>query len=166
MLQAMTLDRLKDTVLTICSVTLPTVSRQKGFSKTQFFEKLSHPTVICTLQALEAENGGFYGTATTSTTHYTQSGTLADCTLKLSLCLPRNTTLDGEQLLQSLASRLATAEEGDFYKLTLSDTTFSTTNQCFVTNLTVQCRILLLQQIETVSIAEVKVEATHTKGAD
>ncbi len=163
MIHAMTIQTLKETVLSVAGVTLPGVALQNGFRKRQFFGVQAQPLLVLCLQGISTDSAGFYGTETVADSLYDNTGTLADCTLTLTLYLPALHTAVGEEALEALCAALSVSEEGDFYKTTLSEMQFSEGLQCFTSTLTLHCRLLLLRQIKTVSIGRVEVTVRETK---
>ena len=158
MIQAMTLNEIKDQIVLTARTTMPTVTVQTGFVKQQFFGSLSHPIALVSLKNLTAEQGGFYGVQTAEHTAFEQSGAMANATFCLSLYLSSDDTLDAVSLLQTICVGLATNETTDFYQFQISELTYNQTLQCFCVQLEASCRLLLMAEKQTVSIQSVVVE--------
>lgn len=168
MIAAATISQIKQTAATILRQALPQIPLQNGWCKQQFFGTCTAPLATLTLRSLTAEDGGFYGASLSSpmhtapsapTTYLEQSGTLADCVLRLTLFLPMDSTLDADEQLERACSALAGTEEGDFYAFSLSAFRFVSSMQCFESTLDISCRMLLLRQKELVSLREIQVTA-------
>lgn len=152
MIQPTTLSKLKQTVMAELTTVLPDVVIQDGWRREQFFGRPDRVCLILSLAALTAEDGGFYGTETTADGQFEQAGTLADCTLRLTLLVPQYDDTDVESTLETACAVLAASEDGDFYRFSLQSMRFSESLQCFEASLDLCCRLVLLRRTESTPI--------------
>lgn len=160
MIASMTLAQMKSAILATATNNLPGVSVGADFKKSQFFGKLESACARLDLQSLSAEQSGFYGTAWESDSLYEQTGAMAEATFRLTLSLPIDHESEPSDLLQTVCVALAADQTVDCYQFEFSQTSYVEALQCFQTTLSIHCRFMMLQSLQTVSIQSVTVSAT------
>lgn len=153
MIQTTTLPELKNTIASIVRRSIPDIPVQLDWRREQFFGRCTAPMLLLSLTSMKAEDGGFYGTSGhTSSSYYEENGTQAECVVRLTLFLPRDSLSDAENLLERACAALAAAEEGDFYAFSFAPLRFQEHLQSFEASLDISCRILLLRKTETIPL--------------